>query len=846
MLHFEGFITNGRFTGIISYYTTKLQTDRFDSLTSVVSAMCLLCQREACAFEEVSEAAAAGVTYSSDGALTSSSDLEAAIAALVTPYTWSSSSLSFFIAQDEDDIDASTTYYDEEEYFLGFSSYGENMIRAAFLSWNAISAVDVLETTTVDDADITVGGSEIVITAWAYLPDAGSAAGDIWVGTARSYNGLFVTTSEEAYVGTYDYYVILHEIGHSLGLKHPHTSYGTDTDIMTTDYDALEYTVMSYRSYLGDTAGSLSVWPGNYPQSLMMLDIAAIQEMYGADYTTYSGDTVYSFNLSTGEMYVDGIGTGETAANVVFRTLWDGGGTDLIDLSNYDTSMEVDLAPGGFILLDSDDLYQRAFLGSDNDDVSHYAQANIYMSLLYEDNTASLIENVTTGSGDDVIHGNEADNEIDAGAGTNSIDGDDGTDTVILSSMSSTDAWISVDNDGVMTFLKGSVSTSIENVEYVEFSDTLLSTATLLALYTAAGTSSSVLLNDLLEGGETSRPEPSTDVIGTDYYGGTLSIVEGTDGGDVIRGLSTTATVMSGGDGNDQIWLSYGHDVAIGDDGADRFVLDIRSSSASGIDLILDLDFNEGDAFYIYSSVYGSFSNDIDVYNNYWTGADGELAFITGFADLEEVVASPGVTISDGTYGLVLDFSEMGLDRQVELSGYSMDMFDEYSTTDQGTSTDPGTSVDPGTSDELELTSYTGMGYTSVTGTDGNDTLTMSGDMKVYSGLDGADRFNWDMRSKTGDLSEAIFDLAFDEGDWISILTSQSGVFAESELSDMWTGSDGEFLYIRDMDDLSVAVSSGALTVADGEYGLVLSVNDDAFERTMELAGIWLDDLVVA
>jgi len=51
----------------------------------------------------------------------------------------------------------------------------------------------------------------------------------------------------------------------------------------------------------------------SYPQTRMMLDIAAFQGDYGANYTTNSGNTVYSWNSVTGEMLTYGLGQGAPA-----------------------------------------------------------------------------------------------------------------------------------------------------------------------------------------------------------------------------------------------------------------------------------------------------------------------------------------------------------------------------------------------------------------------------------------------------------------------------------------------------------------------------------------------------
>ena len=58
----------------------------------------------------------------------------------------------------------------------------------------------------------------------------------------------------------------------------------------------------------------------------MMLDIAAMQQMYGADFTTNAGNTVYSWPPGSGRTLVDGQVGIDPGGNRIFATVWDGGG----------------------------------------------------------------------------------------------------------------------------------------------------------------------------------------------------------------------------------------------------------------------------------------------------------------------------------------------------------------------------------------------------------------------------------------------------------------------------------------------------------------------------------------
>ena len=98
----------------------------------------------------------------------------------------------------------------------------------------------------------------------------------------------------------------MHETGHMVGLKHSQDVMGS-FGAAPANINSLEYSVMSYRSYTGaSTSQGLTNATWSFPTTLMVYDIAALQYMYGANYLTNSGDTVYggvpapARSLSTG------------------------------------------------------------------------------------------------------------------------------------------------------------------------------------------------------------------------------------------------------------------------------------------------------------------------------------------------------------------------------------------------------------------------------------------------------------------------------------------------------------------------------------------------------------------
>jgi hypothetical protein len=260
-----------------------------------------------------------------------------------------------------------------------------------------------LTETATQHADLRFAMTSATSTAWGYYPSAADTGGDTWYRN----DGTFSSPVP----GTYAYHAFIHEIGHALGLKH-----GQETSVfgaMTAAHDSMEYSVMTYRSYPGADGSYYYNEYSGYAQTPMLYDIAALQHMYGANFTTRAGDTVYHWDPASGQLSIDGIAQTAPAANRVFMTVWDGGGHDTYDLSAYAKGISLDLSPGAWTVTAADQLAQ---LG-----LGHQAIGNIANALLPDGDTRALIENAVCGAGDDLMHGNQAANMLDGGAGTDTL-----------------------------------------------------------------------------------------------------------------------------------------------------------------------------------------------------------------------------------------------------------------------------------------------------------------------------------------------------------------------------------------------------------------------------------------
>ncbi|WP_375304908.1 M10 family metallopeptidase C-terminal domain-containing protein [Bradyrhizobium sp. A11] len=271
-------------------------------------------------------------------------------------------------------------------------------------------------------ADIMVAQSPAANpTAYAYYPFNYAPGGDIWFGTQYNFS--------LAKLGNYYFTTALHELGHAIGLKHSQEAGGPANVAVPSAHDSSEYTVMSYRSYVGgSTTSGYTNEAYGYSQTYMANDILALQTMYGADFTTQSSNTVYTWNPTTGQQSINGVGQLAPgggvggSANRIYETVWDGGGVDTYDLSNYTTNLSLNLNPGASSVFSS---VQLAYLGD-----GHYASGNLYNAYLYNSDARSYIDNAIGGSGNDTIIGNAIANTLNGGGGSDTITGGAGNDTI--------------------------------------------------------------------------------------------------------------------------------------------------------------------------------------------------------------------------------------------------------------------------------------------------------------------------------------------------------------------------------------------------------------------------------
>jgi serralysin len=490
---------------------------------------------------------------------------------LLGDYKWATNTFTFSFPAHGSYYGSSSGSGENVTNFGAFNTSQQAVTRDALQMYASVANLSFTEAseTSSQHADLRFALSDRPGTAWAYFPSTSAEGGDAWFNKS---GGSYAQPVK----GNYAYLTFIHELGHALGLEHPHESG------MPADRDSIEYTVMSYRSYAGASTSSGYVnetW--GYAQSPMIYDIAALQHMYGANYTTNSGNTVYSWSPTSGEMFLNGVGQGAPGGNKILRTVWDGGGNDTYDFSNFATDLKIDLRPGEWT---TTSLAQLAKLHWDG---SKVAVGNIANALQYNGDARSLIENAVGGSGDDTIVGNQTANALkgntgnDAltgGAGNDLLDGGAGSDTAVFSGTRS--------NYSVMTLADGSLQVmdlrasgpdgkdTVWGVEWFQFTDKVYA-ASGLGPDTMTMTDPVILTPTV--------PEDLT-LTGTSgsnrLYGGA--------GDDKLYGKAGS-DLLKGGAGSDKFVGGTGKDVLYGGSGADVFDFNsLKESRGSDVDTIKD------------------------------------------------------------------------------------------------------------------------------------------------------------------------------------------------------------------------------------------------------------------
>lgn len=269
-------------------------------------------------------------------------------------------------------------------------------------------------------------------------PTGNPAGGDLYINNQDPANLEGITPGTNAYA------TLVHEIGHTLGLKHPGNYNAGEAastapgNYLAKDEDSEANTIMSYVKTPQQLERDFF---GKY-------DILALDYLYGARSYKTGGDT-YTFG---------------NAAGGLLQIINDDGGIDTIDASGATVAAIIDL---------------RDSASSSVGQLSDGSAAQNNLTIAFGD----IIENAIGSALGDTITGNSSANWITGGAGNDTADGGDGIDLAVFQgtrsayTISSQGAgWTVADGtsgrDGTDTLAK------IERLKFSDFSVALDASAT--------------------------------------------------------------------------------------------------------------------------------------------------------------------------------------------------------------------------------------------------------------------------------------------------------------------------------------------------------------------------------
>ncbi|MFY0659638.1 MAG: M10 family metallopeptidase C-terminal domain-containing protein [Shimia sp.] len=550
------------------------------------------------------------------------------------------------------------------------SAEGQKLARWAFDAWELVADITFQEVATT--ADITFQNTDAG--AWS---SSSVSAGKILSSTVNVSTDWLATYGTT--VNSYSFQTYIHEIGHALGLGHQGgyngaAEYGIDEDFGN---DSWQMSIMSYfdqTDSLGTNASYANI------MSAMMVDIVAIQDLYGAagGSSATAGNTVWGPGSLLDGYLGDFFNGLLSSAGPVALTIYDYSGTDLMDFSAYTTDARINMNGGEFsdvgglignLGIAVGTVIENVNSGAGNDRITGNSVGNVINSKDGNDwiNAGDGADLVRGGKGNDVLLGGNNNDSLYGGAGLDTLIGGNGNDSMDGNSGSDTmfggagndrlfggggadnifggggqDTLNGGDGDDLINGNSGS-----DTVYGVNGNDKLFGGGSDDLLYGGSGNDTlsgddgndvvygnagSDRLNggtgdDSLLGGDNGDSLSGGSGNDTLNGGNDADLLNGNTGSDTLLGGSGNDTLLGGG-GNDVLEFGAGNDVGDGGLGTDTFVFSTGVGSSNTVN---NFSSTEGDMLSLDDALWGGAAlSEADVLNTYGADAGGNYVLTFG------------------------------------------------------------------------------------------------------------------------------------------------------------------------------------------------------------------------